>query len=347
MLQVTAGGSPWEARFHPWPDVLGVAAAACVALGLWLPHLGILALAIFILWVFLRMQLIGKREQHQAEERRKGPRLQPVHPTSAAKLEGSAVWPAVTGFARKWWDAADYSSFDSDLGRLHQAVQSQGIVIAYDELKAQVASQMHSLRRQEVAACLTRANAISIEQAVNAFLDMAGNHWERLYDAFLDEANAIDTVEHTRLRRMVEQERIRREHSAYLESVASHGAPRITLDTLSGIQFEQLVADKYRNLGVTVTLTKASNDQGADLVLRRFGKTTVVQCKRYSVPVGNFAVQEAVAAKAHYNAEEAIVVATSDFTRSAIELARSNRVQLIGRAQLLPMLGIAEGAHER
>ena len=51
-------------------------------------------------------------------------------------------------------------------------------------------------------------------------------------------------------------------------------------------------------------VTPQSGDQGADLIIEKYGLKFVVQCKFYSNPVGNKAVQEVIAAKGFYDAWE-------------------------------------------
>ena len=77
-----------------------------------------------------------------------------------------------------------------------------------------------------------------------------------------------------------------------------------------------------------------SNDYGADLVMKKHGKVTVVQAKRYKNTVGNSAVQEIVAAKAYYKADKCMVVTNSYFSKNAKNLAKSNHVELWDRDSL-------------
>jgi hypothetical protein len=63
-----------------------------------------------------------------------------------------------------------------------------------------------------------------------------------------------------------------------------------------------------------------------------------VQAKRWSQSVGPGAVQEVVASRAHYGAHRAIVVTNSNFTKAAIELARSNDVEMWDRSRLIDFL---------
>jgi len=81
--------------------------------------------------------------------------------------------------------------------------------------------------------------------------------------------------------------------------------------------------------------TKLSKDQGADLIIKKFGVKTAVQAKRSSSTIGNRAVREALAAKINYKCQKSMVVTTSNkFSKEAIELARKSNTELIGRIKL-------------
>lgn len=100
------------------------------------------------------------------------------------------------------------------------------------------------------------------------------------------------------------------------------------VDQLSPAQFEAWCAAELRRRGWVARATKASGDQGGDVLAERNGVRLVVQCKRAAAPVGNKAVQEAYAAQRHYRADLAAVIATSGFTKAARELAHSTGVAL-------------------
>ncbi len=101
-----------------------------------------------------------------------------------------------------------------------------------------------------------------------------------------------------------------------------------------GIAFEHWLQLLFEAQGWRVSTTPASNDHGADLVLDKPGRRIVVQAKAYAKPVGNSAIQEIVAAKAHYGAKEGWVCSTSTFTRSAEVLGHSNDVRLLNATAL-------------
>ncbi|WP_196757689.1 restriction endonuclease, partial [Gluconobacter potus] len=60
----------------------------------------------------------------------------------------------------------------------------------------------------------------------------------------------------------------------------------------------------------------------------------VVQCKLYSQPVGNKAVQEIYTAKQHQQADEAIVVSNAGYTIPARQLAATTGVHLLHHQEL-------------
>jgi restriction system protein len=97
----------------------------------------------------------------------------------------------------------------------------------------------------------------------------------------------------------------------------------------TGIEYETYCAEALRRAGWNARLTTVTGDQGTDIVAERDGKRVVVQCKFYSKPVGNKAVQEVAAARLHERADQAIVVSNADYTKSARQLARTTGVLLL------------------
>lgn len=100
-----------------------------------------------------------------------------------------------------------------------------------------------------------------------------------------------------------------------------------------GILYESYVASLFVNKGYAVRRTPKTGDFGADLLIHSPSPPHelfyVVQCKYSSTsPIGNDAVQEAFSACHYYKAEEAIVVASSQFTRNAHEAAEKLNVKL-------------------
>jgi tetratricopeptide (TPR) repeat protein len=98
---------------------------------------------------------------------------------------------------------------------------------------------------------------------------------------------------------------------------------------MSGVEFEEYLAEIFRFKDYEVITTSITGDQGADLILKKNNERWVVQAKCYNnQTVGNSAVQEIFAAKNYYQATKAVVITNSTFTRSAIDLAEANDVIL-------------------
>lgn len=110
------------------------------------------------------------------------------------------------------------------------------------------------------------------------------------------------------------------------------------IDNMDGKTFEKYLEVLFIKLGYKVERTRYIGDYGADLVVNKDGIKTVIQAKRYKNKVGIKAIQEAVAAKGHYTCDKAMVVTNSFYTNQAKELARSNRVDLWDRDDLVKAL---------
>lgn len=101
------------------------------------------------------------------------------------------------------------------------------------------------------------------------------------------------------------------------------------MQKMDGHQYEYKCAKKLKANGFTrVEVTKASADQGIDIIAYKAGKKYGIQCKYYSSPVGNHSVQEAFAGSKFYNCDIAVVMANTIFTKSAEELASKTGVLL-------------------
>jgi restriction system protein len=114
-------------------------------------------------------------------------------------------------------------------------------------------------------------------------------------------------------------------------------------DVASGDDFEVLIGEQLEDGGWHVRRTGKSGDQGADLVAERKGVSVAVQCKLYAQPVGNKAVQEALAAQRYYATDHAAVVSNAAFTRSATRLARSASVLLLHPSDLDRLDHLSDG----
>lgn len=105
-------------------------------------------------------------------------------------------------------------------------------------------------------------------------------------------------------------------------------------------RFEDLVAEVYRRQGYSVQETLGGGaDGGVDLVLRRNGETSLVQCKRWSgKPVPVQIVRELYGVLTDRRAASAKLIATTSFTPDAVAFARNKPIELVGAYGLLRLL---------
>ena len=103
---------------------------------------------------------------------------------------------------------------------------------------------------------------------------------------------------------------------------------------ISPVEYEHFIADALEQNGWAVRLTKATGDQGVDIVAEKSGKRIAIQCKLYSNPVGNAAVQEIIAGRTFENAQFAAVVTNNTYTLAAKQLAASAGVLLLHHDQI-------------
>jgi hypothetical protein len=102
------------------------------------------------------------------------------------------------------------------------------------------------------------------------------------------------------------------------------------LRAMTGLEFEEFLERVFRLRGYReVFRTRASGDQGVDLILGDGRERVAIQAKLYDKPVGNDAVQQVFAGMVHYRCHRCAVVTNSRFTWAATELATSTRCKLI------------------
>lgn len=109
----------------------------------------------------------------------------------------------------------------------------------------------------------------------------------------------------------------------------------VDIDIMSGFEFEKFISRLFQNMGYKSYATQETNDQGVDVIAEKGDVRIAIQTKCYNGVVGNSAIQEIVAGMKYYDADKAMVITNSTFTKSAIELARKNNVQLWDRKTLI------------
>ena len=106
-----------------------------------------------------------------------------------------------------------------------------------------------------------------------------------------------------------------------------------------GVAFEEYCANLLKDNGFTnIETTKASGDHGVDILAEKFDVTYAVQCKYYSSPVGNKAVQEAHSGRGYYKRDIAVVMTNNSFTPQAKDEADQLGVKLWDGERLKQMI---------
>lgn len=108
------------------------------------------------------------------------------------------------------------------------------------------------------------------------------------------------------------------------------------IDTMSGEEFEEYVAELLRFQGYRTQMTPRSGDYGVDIVAAKDGVKTAVQIKRYTKKLDQKPVREAVTGMAvrQYGCTKAMVVTNSTFTKAAMFLAAESGCELVDRERL-------------
>jgi len=106
------------------------------------------------------------------------------------------------------------------------------------------------------------------------------------------------------------------------------------VDLMTGSEFEIFVGELFKKMGYKTIVTKATGDQGIDVIAEKNGIRCGIQAKCYSNTVTNSAIQEVVAGISFYKCDKAIVVTNNYFTSSAIDLANANGTVLWDRDML-------------
>jgi restriction system protein len=173
--------------------------------------------------------------------------------------------------------------------------------------------------------------------------DLFGNsderRWQDKVDTFLEKQIVPNITDFTNWRRSkIGQQAAARVYEATALAVAIQRAAsplaRVDATNLTPIEYEMHCAELLKASGWVVRTTPKTRDGGADLIAEKHDWRLIIQCKRYSQPVGNKAVQEVHSAKGLYNGNLACVVAPTGFTKQAQREAKSHSIHLLHHSAL-------------
>ena len=136
--------------------------------------------------------------------------------------------------------------------------------------------------------------------------------------------------------------------AAVVSFVRSHQRKRL-LDTQSGLdslramswrEFEMLVGEAFRRRGYSVEENGlGGKDGGIDLIVRKDGRTELVQCKHWKQRlVRASTVREMWGLVDHHRADSVAIVCIGDFTPDAAAFARGKAIELINGERLLDLV---------
>lgn len=113
------------------------------------------------------------------------------------------------------------------------------------------------------------------------------------------------------------------------------------LQSLTGSDFERLIASLFIRDGYEVSTWGSSGDEGIDMVLEMGGSKDVVQCKQWKGDIGPPVIREFYRSMTQAGARRGFVVATASFTHSAKEFVDEKPITLIDGHYLLAWISWA------
>lgn len=152
----------------------------------------------------------------------------------------------------------------------------------------------------------------------------------------------VADVYHQRITSMMDQ------YQKNLEQAKEEEKQRVGLNqrvddlyNLTDREFEVWSADLFESLGFNVELTPQSNDKGIDVICRKDGKVTVVQCKKYKGVVGSPDIQRFIGAMQNACTDEGYFLTTGTFSVSAEKAAQDTKIVLCDKIKIAELIEIA------
>lgn len=124
----------------------------------------------------------------------------------------------------------------------------------------------------------------------------------------------------------------------YLGNSKVKDTPYEYIEVNTGLEYENFIEEVLKEGDYVVIRTPKTGDQGVDLIAIKNDIRIAIQCKFYSKPVGNKAVQEVVAGKDYYECEYACVVSNNFFTPAAKKLASASNILLLNEDSIVEEL---------
>ena len=107
---------------------------------------------------------------------------------------------------------------------------------------------------------------------------------------------------------------------------------------MSASEFENFLKELFILMKYKVDNTKIGSNKGANLIIEKLGEKTAVQAKSFLDFVKEKDIQDVLKAKEFYYCDNAMIVASSFFTKDAIEIAIKNNVKTWDGKKLKQMI---------
>ena len=246
-------------------------------------------------------------------------------------------YPNLLDISKDWEGASTINlsneQYFLDSMKLYDLIISESIMMSIPMLVRLLVSRYFDKEWKELEDSILHENPKEIEDFIKAFMMYHYDSWEERLDDFktvLKQSNMPSVllqhgITFEGIEFMIHDFQRNTKRESFKESLLSGGSgTKISdLDAMGGIEFENFLLHLFEKMGYQCEITKGSGDQGADLLIKRMGKKTVVQAKRYNGKVSNSAIQESATAVKHYSADNAMVVTTNYFTASAKEFKKT------------------------
>lgn len=292
------------------------------------------AIGVGILLVTKKIKKDKKNKKAQEIENEKNKEIQELE-DKRNKILNNDKYDYIKNFVEKY---GHYGYTDEDFFKLMKLLTVKGVEVSKSELewilKKELEEKNYRYFKEKIHSCSPE----KLEDYIHSFLDAFGKNNEYIY--FLERLLKDDNIQfdkntlNAKMSEVIERIELERFEKKISNSDYDNEFSIDKLDSITGYEFEYFLKNLFKKMGYEVKNTSLSNDQGADLIVSKFGDRVSVQAKRYSGGVGNKAIQEVVASIKHYKVDRGVVITTSYFTQQAINLAKSNNVELINRQEL-------------
>ena len=251
---------------------------------------------------------------------------------------GSSEYKYIEQFAKKYKDGESNSEFI----KFQTLLENKGWEFEKEELKS-VLNQEHKKQKVKDSKIKILANnASSRNDFLITYLDFFGSNDSETLEGLAEilQEKQLYFEDLTNLKTEIKQLEKEIELKTFEKRLFDEDEIDWleNIDSLNGYEFEDFLKNLFSKMGYQVKQTRLSGDQGADVVVIKFGEKTVIQAKCYGGKVGNKAVQEIMAAISLYKAQKGMVITNNYFISAAVELANANNIELVDRDGLEKMI---------